>query len=661
MATAALEGPAYRPNGGDVPVPAPLRLRRQPARHHPGVRRRRRSRSSATGRGSSTTPGCRSARTSRSTACATARHIDMRVWERGVGETRACGSGACAVAVAAVLDGQVERTVDVRLAGRHAHDRGRGRPRDPPDRAGRAHRARRARRRPRRAGARGLMRGSRRLAALPEYLTARTNRLSPSAAPRAATSSRSASATPTCRRRAAARARWRSSCSATTWPHYPTNRGLPELREAVARFYRARFGVELDPEREIVPLLGAKEGLAHLALAQLDPGDAALVADPGYPVYVGGPTLAGADPVPLPLTARARLPARPRRRGAARPRARQPADPRLPQQPDRPPSSTSGSTSGSRRGGSQHGVPICHDNAYSEITFDGVVAPSFLEAPGAREAGIEILSLSKAFSMPGWRDRLRRRQRRARRQPAAAEDARRRGHVRRPAARRDRPPGQRSRPSGGRWRPSTSAVATSPCERLRGRRRATSRARGGGMYVWMPVPGGDDEAFSERLLLERRRRRLARQRLRRRRRRLRAAGADGARRPPGGGHGAARTRALSGVPTARACSGFTLPRLATTSHTVRDADPERALIIAVLDQGDDGRGELDEMRELLRTAGCVTVGEITQHRDAARSAHLPRRRQARRGRRRDRRHRAPRRWSATTSSRRRSSGRSRTA
>src|SRR5918992_1400022 len=75
---------------------------------------------------------------------------------------------------------------------------------------------------------------------------------------------------------------------------YPSNRGRPELREAVARFYERRFGVELDPETEVVPALGAKECVFNLNLAFLDPGDAALAADPGYPVYTGGPLLAGA-------------------------------------------------------------------------------------------------------------------------------------------------------------------------------------------------------------------------------------------------------------------------------------------------------------------------------------------------------------------------------
>src|SRR5919202_5116964 len=82
---------------------------------------------------------------------------------------------------------------------------------------------------------------------------------------------------------------------------YPSNRGRQELRDAVAAFYERRFGVELDPASEIVPALGAKECIFNLNLAFLDPGDAALAADPGYPVYTGGPLLVGADPVLMPL------------------------------------------------------------------------------------------------------------------------------------------------------------------------------------------------------------------------------------------------------------------------------------------------------------------------------------------------------------------------
>src|SRR3954462_4599012 len=82
---------------------------------------------------------------------------------------------------------------------------------------------------------------------------------------------------------------------------YPSNRGRPELRDAVASFYERRFGVALDPETEIIPALGAKECIFNLNLAFLDPGDAALATDPGYPVYTGGPLLADADPVLMPL------------------------------------------------------------------------------------------------------------------------------------------------------------------------------------------------------------------------------------------------------------------------------------------------------------------------------------------------------------------------
>src|ERR687895_2059708 len=82
---------------------------------------------------------------------------------------------------------------------------------------------------------------------------------------------------------------------------YPSNRGRPELREALARFYERRFGVRLDPATEIVPALGAKECVFNLNLAFLDPGTAALASDPGYPVYTGGPLLSGADVVLMPL------------------------------------------------------------------------------------------------------------------------------------------------------------------------------------------------------------------------------------------------------------------------------------------------------------------------------------------------------------------------
>ena len=152
-----------------------------------------------------------------------------------------------------------------------------------------------------------------------------------------------------------------------------------------------------------MPLLGAKEGLAHLCLAQLDPGDVALVADPGYPVYYGGPALAGGEAVGLPLRVEnGFLPDLDGSRRGHEPPGR-PAHLRLSEQPDGGGRRRRRSSSGLAAWGAERGVPICHDNAYAELTYDGLVAPSFLAAPGAREAGIEIYSLSKSLSLPGWR------------------------------------------------------------------------------------------------------------------------------------------------------------------------------------------------------------------------------------------------------------------
>jgi LL-diaminopimelate aminotransferase len=183
---------------------------------------------------------------------------------------------------------------------------------------------------------------------------------------------------------------------------YPSNHGIAPLREAVAEHYRTRFGVELDPETEVLPLLGAKEGLAHLCLVQLDAGDVALVADPGYPVYYGGPAIAGGEAIGLPLRAENGFLPDLDAVGEAVSRR---ANLLICGYPNNPTGAVADLAFHERLAawGTQRGVAICHDNAYAELTYDGVVAPSFLEAPGAREAGIEIYSLSKALSMPGWR------------------------------------------------------------------------------------------------------------------------------------------------------------------------------------------------------------------------------------------------------------------
>ena len=183
---------------------------------------------------------------------------------------------------------------------------------------------------------------------------------------------------------------------------YPSNRGRPELREAFARFYDRRFGVELDAATEIVPALGAKEAVFNLNLAFLDPGSAALAADPGYPVYTGGPLLAGAEAVLMPL-----LP----ERGFApdlgaigrkdRGRARlmflnYPNNPTGAVVPD-------GLFEEAVEFARANDLLVVHDASYTETTYDGYVAPSFLATPGAKEVGIEVFSLSKGWNMTGWR------------------------------------------------------------------------------------------------------------------------------------------------------------------------------------------------------------------------------------------------------------------
>jgi LL-diaminopimelate aminotransferase len=183
---------------------------------------------------------------------------------------------------------------------------------------------------------------------------------------------------------------------------YPSNRGRPEFREAFSRFYADRFGVEIDPETEVIPAIGAKECIYHLSFAFLDPGDVALASDPGYPVYTGGPLLAGAESTLLPLVPELgfapdldAIPAQ------ALSRARlaflnYPNNPTGALVPD-------GLFERLTELAREHEFLVVHDNAYSETTFDGYVAPSFLATPGAREVGVEVFSLSKGFNMTGWR------------------------------------------------------------------------------------------------------------------------------------------------------------------------------------------------------------------------------------------------------------------
>jgi len=183
---------------------------------------------------------------------------------------------------------------------------------------------------------------------------------------------------------------------------YPSNRGRTEFRETVARFYQRRFGVTLDPDTEVIPALGAKECIFNLNLAFLDEGTCALAADPGYPVYSGGPLLAGADYVPMPLVPE---------RGfapdlgaisdgdAARARLMYLNYPNNPTGAVVPDGLFEAAVGFARA----NDVLVVHDASYTETTYDGYRAPSFLETPGAKDVGIEVFSLSKGWNMTGWR------------------------------------------------------------------------------------------------------------------------------------------------------------------------------------------------------------------------------------------------------------------
>jgi LL-diaminopimelate aminotransferase len=183
---------------------------------------------------------------------------------------------------------------------------------------------------------------------------------------------------------------------------YPSNRGRSEFREAVASFYERRFGVTLDPETEVMPAIGAKECIFNLNLAFLDPGDVALAADPGYPVYTVGPLLVGGEPALMPLSPENDFVPD---LDAIAARVRERARLLFVNYPNNPTGAivADGFFDRAVRFGADNGVLIVHDNAYSETTYDGYVAPSFLATPGARDVGVEVFSLSKGYNMTGWR------------------------------------------------------------------------------------------------------------------------------------------------------------------------------------------------------------------------------------------------------------------
>jgi len=183
---------------------------------------------------------------------------------------------------------------------------------------------------------------------------------------------------------------------------YPETEGLLELREAIARWYERRFAVELDPQREVLPLIGSKEGIGHIALCFIDPGDVALVPDPGYPVYAVGTMFAGGEAYYLPL--REENDFLPDLESVPEEVARR-AKLLWLNYPNNPTGAVADIEFFERAASfaKKYGLAILHDGPYSEVAFDGYQPPSFLQAEGAREVGIEFHSLSKSYNMTGWR------------------------------------------------------------------------------------------------------------------------------------------------------------------------------------------------------------------------------------------------------------------
>ncbi|MGI9190048.1 MAG: aminotransferase class I/II-fold pyridoxal phosphate-dependent enzyme [Longimicrobiaceae bacterium] len=183
---------------------------------------------------------------------------------------------------------------------------------------------------------------------------------------------------------------------------YAFQQGLPAFREEIARFMERRFGVTVDPHRELALLVGSKDGIFHLPITLLDPGDVAIIPDPGYQPYLGGTVLAGGTPYLVPLRAENDFLVPVEQIPADVARAAKLLYLNYPNNP---------TTSIASREYLERVVDFCRrndivlafDNAYSELGFDGYKAPSILEIPGARDVAVEFFSMSKTYNMTGWR------------------------------------------------------------------------------------------------------------------------------------------------------------------------------------------------------------------------------------------------------------------
>jgi len=183
---------------------------------------------------------------------------------------------------------------------------------------------------------------------------------------------------------------------------YPPYAGTAEFRQAVALWYKNRFGINLDPDNEVMALIGSKEGIAHIFLAFIDPGDFSLIPDPGYPVYKTGTLFANGFPYIMPLLEENNfLPDLEEIDKEVAQRAKL----MFINYPNNPTAAIAGKNFFEKvvKFAKKYDILICHDFAYSEMTFDDYKASSFLEIEGAKDVGIEFHSLSKTYNMTGWR------------------------------------------------------------------------------------------------------------------------------------------------------------------------------------------------------------------------------------------------------------------
>ena len=183
---------------------------------------------------------------------------------------------------------------------------------------------------------------------------------------------------------------------------YTSYDGMNDLKDAVSKWFERRFGVQVSPETEVLSLIGSKEGLAHLPLAFIDPGDVALIPSPAYPVYHNATIFAGGEPFLMPLKKENNflpdleaIPSEVIRHAKLM----------FLNYPNNPTSAVAGHGFFEQvvRFAEKHSILVCHDAAYTEMAFDGYRPPSFLEVDGAKDVGLEFHSLSKTYNMTGWR------------------------------------------------------------------------------------------------------------------------------------------------------------------------------------------------------------------------------------------------------------------